>query len=81
MIVKFDSDNHRTIYKCKVCGHTYVEYYDYKKTSQDNGEPFIKMEEPLLRTVSIDWGPNRIERVTQYACPKCGVLQIDTGSI
>lgn len=81
MIAEYDRENNCTIYACKICGHTYKEYYDYKKHLSDEGEPFIKMEEPLLTTVSADWGPDRIERVTQYACPVCGVLQIDTRNI
>jgi rubredoxin len=81
MIIKYDSDNNCTIYTCDVCGHIYHEYYDYEKEMHNDEKPFIKLEEPLLRTITPAWEPNRIERVSQYACPHCGVLQVDTRSI
>ena len=81
MISKYDYDNNCRVYTCKVCGHTYTEYLDYEKELSNEGKPFVKMEEPLLHTVSMSWEPDRIERIFHYACPMCGVLQIDVGSI
>ena len=81
MKVTYDSDNHCEVYTCCVCGHTYHEYYNYDKQIENEEKPFVKLEEPLLRTVSRGWEPDRIERVYQYACPICGVLQVGDKSI
>lgn len=81
MKISYDSDNHCETYVCGVCGYTYYYHYDYGKRIDSAGEPFLKLEEPLLRTVQRSWEPDRIERIHQYACPKCGVLQIDTESL
>lgn len=81
MKVTYDSDNNCEVYVCSVCGHTYHEYYDYDKRAENEEKPFVKLEEPLLHTVSISWEPDRIERVYQYACPICGVLQVGDKSI
>ena len=81
MKINFDSDNHCETYVCGVCGYTYNYYYDYDKQTYNTEEPFIKLEEPLLHNVEVSWGPNRIEKISQYACPKCGVLQVDTKSL
>lgn len=78
MKINYDSDTNGETYVCDVCGYTYYYYYDYDKRVDSAEEPFIKLEEPLLRTVRRNWEPDRIEKVSQYACPKCGVLQIDT---
>lgn len=81
MRVSYDSDNHCETYVCGVCGYTYNYYYDYDKRVDNTEEPFIKLEEPLLHTVSRAWEPDRIEKIYQYACPRCGVLQVDTKSL
>ena len=81
MISKYDSDNNCKIYACKVCGYTYNEYYDYEKELHNEAKPFVKMEEPLLHTVRMGWGPDSLDRIFQYACPMCGVLQVDIGDI
>ena len=81
MKTNFDADNNCTIYTCSVCGHVYHEYYDYDNCIRNKEKPFIKMEEPLLRTVERDYAPNTLERINQYACPICGVLQINTSAI
>ena len=81
MTIKYDNDNNCEVHTCNVCGHTYHYYYDHDKQVDNNEVPFVKLEEPLLHTVSKSWEPDRIERIHQYACPICGVLQIDIKSI
>ena len=77
MTIKFDEKNSCEVYKCNVCGHTYHYYYNYEKRIYNKEKPFIKMAESLLHVRSMDWEPDKIKTVTQYACPICGVLQID----
>lgn len=74
----FDSENNCTVYSCPFCGHEYHEYYDYSKSVENKEEPFIEMKELLLYDDEVDWGPKRVATCHQYACPKCGILQIDT---
>lgn len=81
MKINYDSDNNCEVYTCGVCLYTYHYYYDYDKRTDNTEKPFIKLEEPLLHTVSRPWEPDRIERVHQYTCPVCGVLQVDTNSL
>ncbi len=81
MKISYDSDTNCETYVCGVCGYTYKYYYNYDMQADNAEEPFVKLEEPLLRTVRRSWEPDRIEKVSQYACPKCGVLQIDTKSL
>lgn len=81
MKITYDSDNNCEIYTCGICGYTYHKYYTYSKQVFNEEEPFVKLEEPLLHTVSRAWEPDRIERISQYACPKCGVLQVDVKSL
>ena len=81
MTIKYDSDNNCEVYTCSVCGYIYNYHYDYDKRTDNTEEPFIKLETPLLHTVSRSWEPDRIEKISQYACPKCGVLQVDIRSL
>ena len=81
MTIKYDDDNHCEVYTCGVCGHTYHYYYDYDKRVDYDEKPFVRMEETLLHTVERPWEPNRLEKISQYACPVCGVLQVDTTAI
>jgi protein-arginine kinase activator protein McsA len=81
MTIKYDSDNNCEVHTCSICGYIYNYYYDYNKQTDNTEEPFIKLETPLLHTVSRGWEPDRIEKISQYACPKCGVLQVDTRSL
>ena len=81
MTIDFELEANCETYVCGVCRYIYHEYYDREKQIKNEKEPFVKLEEPLLRTVSRDYEPDRIERVVQYACPVCGVLQVDTNSL
>lgn len=77
----YDSENKCRVYKCPVCGHTYHEYYDYDERRQNTEEPFIVMAEVLLYDKPHDYAPNELVRLYHYACPKCGVLQIDLNDV
>lgn len=70
----YDNESNCRVFVCPVCSYVYHEYYSDK---QDENEPFICMSQPLLYEKPRDWAPAELMRVTHYACPKCGVLQID----
>ncbi len=77
----YDNENNCRVMKCPVCKYKYHEYYDYSKQRLNNEEPFIRMEEVLLYEEPRDYGPNALVRLQHYACPKCGILQIDVNDI
>ena len=66
-----------TVYTCPHCNYTYHEYSDYNKQSDNNEKPFIQLCEVLLTETSDE----RIIRLPQYACPNCGILQVDVSDI
>ena len=73
----YDSNKCCTVYTCPHCNYTYHEYMDYKEHLSNNEEPFIQMCEVLLTETS----DRRIIKLLQYACPSCGILQIDVSDI
>ena len=73
----YDGNKCCTVYTCPHCNYTYHEYSNYNTQSSNNERPFIQMCEVLL-TETID---GRITRLPQYACPSCGILQIDVSDI
>ena len=73
----YDTNTESTVYICPHCNCTYHEYNDYDKQLRNNEEPFIQICEVLLTETS----DGRITRLPQYACPNCGILQIDTSNI
>ena len=77
----YDNENNCSVYTCPICGYVYHEYYDYKQQQMNNEEPFIEMAEVLLFEKARDWAPKELIRCKHYACPRCGVLQIDTSEI
>lgn len=81
MKICFSNEINGKTYTCSVCGYTYNYYYNHDEQVNNEAEPFVELEEPLLHTVGKGWEPDRIERIFQYACPKCGVLQVDTNSL
>ena len=73
----YDSNKCCIVYTCPHCNYSYHQYSDYDKQYVNNEEPFIKMCEVLLTET-----PNRgLTRLPQYACPSCGILQIDVSDI
>lgn len=73
----YDGNKCCTVYTCPHCNYNYHEYSDYDKQSNNNEEPFIQMCEVLLTETSYE----KIARLPQYACPSCGILQIDVSDI
>ena len=73
----YDGNKGCTVYTCPHCNYTYHEYTDYDKHSNNNEEPFIQLCEVLLTETSY----RGIIRLPQYACPSCGILQIDVSDI
>ena len=67
-----------TVYLCPNCSTVYHEYSDYEKQKNNVEHPFIKLEQPLLYE---DLETLRIKRVYHYACPHCGMLQIDLSDL
>ena len=63
-----------TIYRCPNCSTVYHEYSDYEKQKNNIEHPFIKLEQPLLYE---DSEQGHVRRLYHYACPHCGMLQID----
>ena len=73
----YDDSTESRVYTCPHCNHTYHEYFDYDKQLRNNEEPFIQLCEVLLTETS----DRKVNRLYQYACPECGILQIDTSDI
>lgn len=70
-------------YKCPACGYTYHEYYTKETQDKNPEKPFIlAIGESFYR---YDKDPMTGEDTTRrhgiYACPICGVLQIDVNHI
>lgn len=64
-------------YVCPVCGYKYVEETRYNGKILEGDEEFIEMEDfKFHSTDNSDYYP-RTRHHTIYACPKCGVLQLD----
>lgn len=70
------------IQMCPVCKYVYKEFHSRSDTWGDKkilkgSVPFIEMLEVEL-SKSDDYDEH-IQRRTKYACPRCGVIQIDVG--
>ena len=79
MITYWDNDDHCNVEKCCCCGHVYRDYYVPDKT--DTSEPFIEMKEVVVYERQYAYSGSRAVTLKQYACPKCGALQIDVRSL
>ena len=73
----YDNESNCRVFVCPVCSYVYHEYSDYSKQKMNTEQPFLLMTQPLLYEKPRDYAPAELLRVTHYACPKCGVLQID----
>ena len=70
-------------YTCGVCGYKHMIKYSSHpdRYSVDPGygkEPFKKSETPFICSENDGGYYERIEKYPIYACPECGVLQINT---
>ena len=72
----YDGNRCCTVYTCPHCNYTYHEYSDYDKQSNNNADSFIQICEVLTETCD-----RRVNRLPLYACPECGILQIDVSDI
>lgn len=77
----YDADNNCRVYECPVCGYVYHEYYNYTQQKTNEEKPFIALPEPLLIKTPRDYNAMQVTRIIHYACPQCGILQIDTSDI
>lgn len=79
MKLTYDYDEHTKICVCQACGYKHVEdtKSSYGRTIEGDDE-FIEMEGLELHSTDRGgWYPSHHTH-TIYACPKCGVLQIQT---
>lgn len=77
MKVIYDWDEHTETCTCQACGYKHTtETKVYGKTLEGD-DSFIEMEDFALHSTdrSDSWHPSHNTH-TIYACPKCGVLQI-----
>ena len=77
----YDSNKCCTVYTCPHCNYTYHEYFDYKKRTENQEKPFIVLVEKLFYFKPRDYAEDEAKRLYHYACPGCGILQIDTSDI
>ena len=73
----YDGNKCCTVYTCPHCNYTYHEYTDYDEQLRTNEQPFIQLCEVLL----FETADGRVNQLRQYACPECGILQIDTSDV
>ena len=81
MITFYDSNKRCTVYTCPHCNYTYHEYCDYKKQTENVEKPFIILDDKLLYFKPHDYEADETRRLYHYACPNCGILQIDVSDI
>lgn len=77
MTTYFDPTNRCMVFSCPHCNTVYHEYVDYDKQLTNTEVPFVRLAEVLLTETSDE----TITRLPQYACPGCGILQIDVSDL
>lgn len=68
------------VYTCHVCGHVYHDYYDDRRY-QNKEKPFIETLDGVTVSIPRDYAPDKVEKITRYICPECGVVQVDVSSL
>jgi predicted RNA-binding Zn-ribbon protein involved in translation (DUF1610 family) len=72
---EYDAERYAVIYTCSHCHYKYADA-DWEQRKDDEGnEPFIAMQERMHSDAS-RWH-EQDEKHTVYACPMCGILQIE----
>lgn len=75
-----DEDYYLTIQMCPCCKYVYKEKHGdsiWDKEIIAGDKPFIEvLEKGLYKDDYED-----IKRITQYICPKCGIIQADIGDL
>ena len=75
-----DEDYYLTIQMCPCCKYVYKEKRNSRKWDTEiiaGDKPFIELLEKGLYKDDYD----DVKRITQYICPKCGIIQADIGDI
>ena len=75
-----DADYYLTIQMCPCCKYVYKEKRSNSTWDKEiiaGDKPFIELlEKGLYKDDRED-----IKRITQYICPKCGIVQADIGDL
>jgi predicted RNA-binding Zn-ribbon protein involved in translation (DUF1610 family) len=73
----YNYDENTKTYTCPVCGYKRIEEMKYDGKILEGDEPFIEMENFALHSTSRDGYYPTPHTHTVYACPKCGILQLN----
>lgn len=76
MKVTYDWDEHTKTYVCSACGYKYTEETKAYSRAIEGDDKFIEMEDFALHSTDRSDYYHQHKSHTVYACPKCGVLQI-----
>ena len=71
----YDNERRAWIYTCSYCHYKYADTDWEKRNSDEGNKQFIEMQERMHSGDSCWYGQD--ERHTVYACPMCGILQIE----
>jgi hypothetical protein len=85
MKTNFNYENSTEVSECSICGYKHKKYYrkhTYEEQQNDissgfGDEEFLTGETEFLYSEKVDYAPDRLVKKIIYACPKCGVLQIE----
>ena len=75
-----DEDYYLTIQMCPCCKYVYKEKRNGSKWDKEiiaGDKPFIELLDKVLYKDDYE----DIKRITQYICPKCGIIQADIGDL
>ena len=75
MTINYDFDSHTKNYTCSVCGYKYTKETAPYGNIIEGDDPFIEMDIVLHSDNNSRYYIDHRSH-TMYACPKCGVLQI-----
>ena len=82
----YDESLNAFIRRCPHCGYQHIEPFCIDKLSDEEREymyrhtgdkPFIEGVAKFMHKVEHSYAPSTIEEKTVYACPNCGILQIN----
>ena len=77
MKIIYNYDNDTKTCTCQACGYRYVEDLNCSYKTIEGDDDFIKMEDIKLHSTDRSHYYPTHNTHTIYACPKCGVLQIE----
>ena len=75
MKITYNWDEHTRTCTCQVCGYKYTEETKAYGEIIEGDDPFVEMDIVLHSDNNSIYYSNHRSH-TMYACPKCGVLQI-----